>query len=418
MRKSLLFAIIIVFIIAPYLDRGEVSAQSIDEIQRQIEEQERILKDLRTDAQIQQEKLQETQEYAGTLQTQISNFNNQIKALQGKINVKNQEILTLQLVIQKLEIQTQQKEEEIDKNKDRMTKLFQEIYQNDEESTIELLFKYNNFSTFFNQVQARNSLNDAIRLKLEELKQLKEELEKAQNKLDEDQNALRAEQTTLRGQKIVLDGQKVKQQELLSETRNRESAYQELITSIEEKEQAIAREIFELEEQMRLTLDPNSIPRQFPGLFMWPAEGLLTQGYGCLYTNWARRSYPDCDDGAGGFHNGVDVAASLGTQILSANDGVVVAVGYAPYAYGYWLAIEHTNGLVTVYTHMSSSRLVSVGQNVNRGEQVGHMDSTGFSTGSHIHFMVYAPNTFTVRPSKISGTLPIGATLNPLDYLQ
>src|SRR3989338_5723904 len=188
MRKTLLFAIIIIFITAPpYLKRGYVGAQTnqeVDDIQRQIDEQEQILKELRTEAQAQQEKLQQTQEYAGTLRAQIDNFSNQIKALQGKISVKNQEILTLQLAIQKLEIQTQQKEAEINKNKERMINLFQEIYQNDEESTIELLFKYNSFSTFFNQVQARNSLNDAIKLKLEELKKLKEEFEKAQNKLD------------------------------------------------------------------------------------------------------------------------------------------------------------------------------------------------------------------------------------------
>ena len=282
---------------------------------------------------------------------------------------------------------------------------------------MELLFKYDTFSTFYNQVQARRSLNDAVKLKLDELKQLKEDLEKAQVKLTEDQDGLRAEQSTLRGQRIVLDNQKITQQQLLSQTRNQESEYQKLIASIEEKEQAINREIFELEEQLRLALDPSSVPRSFSGLFMWPAEGLLTQGYGCIKTTFARKSYPLCDEGTGGFHNGVDVAASLGTPIRAAGDGVVRAMGSSPYAYGYWLAVEHSNGLVTAYTHMSSARPVSVGQTVSRGQQVGYMNTTGYSTGPHIHFMVYAPNTFTVKPSTISGTLPIGATLNPFNYL-
>ena len=81
-----------------------------------------------------------------------------------------------------------------------------------------------------------------------------------------------------------------------------------------------------------------------------------------------------------------------------------------------WAAVEHDNGLVTVYAHVSV-RSVIVGQQVNRGDTIGNMGSTGLSTGSHIHFMVYAPKTFTVKESKISGTLPIGATLNPADYL-
>ncbi|OGZ58218.1 MAG: hypothetical protein A3F94_02505 [Candidatus Spechtbacteria bacterium RIFCSPLOWO2_12_FULL_38_22] len=420
MRKILILCVVVFLITTPYLNRGEVNAQTdqeIEDIQTEIEEQERILQELQKEHESQQKNLQEVQEYAGSLKAQINNFAGQVNLLQGKINIKTQEIYTLQLAVQKLELQIQQQEEEIQNSKVQMASLFQEIYKNDEESVVELLFKYESFSTFYNQVYARKTLNDAISLKLDELKVLKEELGKAQDSIGEEQQVLRQEQQGLRGQKIILDGQKIKQQELLSETKNRESAYQELIISIQEKEQAIEREIFELEEQLRLALDPNSVPRSFPGLFMWPAEGLMTQEYGCLHTKWAKRAYPACDEGKGGFHNGVDVAAALGTHIVAANDGRVVAIGYAPYAYGYWLAIEHTNGLVSVYTHMSSSRPVSIGYNINRGEVVGYMDSTGFSTGSHTHFIVYAPNTFVVKPSKLSGTLPIGATVNPFNYL-
>ena len=60
---------------------------------------------------------------------------------------------------------------------------------------------------------------------------------------------------------------------------------------------------------------------------------------------------------------------------------------------------------------------VSEDQQLSRGEVLGYMGSTGFSTGSHLHFVVYAPLTFTTKPSRIAGILPIGATLDPFDYL-
>ena len=79
---------------------------------------------------------------------------------------------------------------------------------------------------------------------------------------------------------------------------------------------------------------------------------------------------------------------------------------------GHLLEIE---GLIKSYS--GKNVVDGVSMKVKRGEVVGYMDSTGFSTGSHLHFMIYAPNTFSVRPSRISGTLPIGATIDPFNYL-
>ena len=146
-------------------------------------------------------------------------------------------------------------------------------------------------------------------------------------------------------------------------------------------------------------------------------EGIISQSFGCIETKFARRAYPACNDGLGGFHNGLDVAAPLGTIVRAARDGKVIAIENSPYAYGNWVAIEHDNGLITAYPHMSDIIPVKIGDVLKRGDVVGYMDTTGFSTGSHLHFMVYAPNTFTTKPSKLAGILPVGVTLNPFDYL-
>lgn len=89
-------------------------------------------------------------------------------------------------------------------------------------------------------------------------------------------------------------------------------------------------------------------------------------------------------------HNGVDIAASYGTPILSAGDGYVSLVrggdGWNG-GYGNYVVITHEKGIQTLYAHMSEIK-VTQGQRVSKGQRVGSMGSTGRSTGVHLHFEV------------------------------
>jgi LysM repeat protein len=89
-------------------------------------------------------------------------------------------------------------------------------------------------------------------------------------------------------------------------------------------------------------------------------------------------------------HNGIDIAAAIGTPILAARDGYVSLVrggdGWNG-GYGNYVVITHDGGVQTLYAHMSSVDVLQ-GQKVNRGEKVGGMGSTGQSTGVHLHFEV------------------------------
>jgi len=90
----------------------------------------------------------------------------------------------------------------------------------------------------------------------------------------------------------------------------------------------------------------------------------------------------------GRLHAGVDLAAPDGTPIRAAGAGVVVAAGPAE-GYGNAVLIDHGNGYLTHYGHMSAIA-VTVGQKVTAGEQIGNEGSTGHSTGPHLHFEVHA----------------------------
>lgn len=90
--------------------------------------------------------------------------------------------------------------------------------------------------------------------------------------------------------------------------------------------------------------------------------------------------------GASTYHGGLDIGASMGASIVSAGAGDVIYAGMNG-GYGNCVMVDHGNGIVTVYAHMSSIG-VSYGQYVTAGQYVGAVGSTGVSTGPHCHFEI------------------------------
>lgn len=100
-------------------------------------------------------------------------------------------------------------------------------------------------------------------------------------------------------------------------------------------------------------------------------------------------------------HQGVDIAAPTGAPVLASAQGVVVRSGYDG-GYGNFVEIRHPNGLTTFYGHLSViTRGVVAGAEVESGQTIGQVGSTGYSTGPHLHFEVRRR----------------GARLNPVEYL-
>jgi len=104
------------------------------------------------------------------------------------------------------------------------------------------------------------------------------------------------------------------------------------------------------------------------------------------------------------FHTGVDLAAPLGTPVMAAAEGVVVAVAHTHVGYGNYVMIAHGGGVITLYAHLLETD-VSVGDKVTRGKRIGLEGSTGLSTGPHLHFEVRI-NDQVVDPMRYLTALP------------
>jgi len=114
------------------------------------------------------------------------------------------------------------------------------------------------------------------------------------------------------------------------------------------------------------------------GQWLLPATGLTTSAYG-------RRRY--VNGRWWGQHNGSDFRAAAGTPVIAPNNGQVVLSQYLPTLRGNCIVIDHGCNVFSLYFHLSQ-RLVSVGQRVNKGELIGRVGATGFTTGPHLHWEI------------------------------
>lgn len=120
---------------------------------------------------------------------------------------------------------------------------------------------------------------------------------------------------------------------------------------------------------------------------IWPTNGEVTSRFG-----WRNSPF-----GYGGdYHPGIDIANDYGTPIQATADGQVVFSGWYS-GYGKLVKIDHGNGIETLYGH-NAELVVTVGQNVKKGDLLAYMGSTGLSTGTHCHYEVRVNGT-AVNPA-------------------
>jgi len=149
----------------------------------------------------------------------------------------------------------------------------------------------------------------------------------------------------------------------------------------------------ELARQRAAQAIPAPPPMDSGATFHWPVPGWyrISSGFGNrprpIGTGWE-------------FHHGIDIPASANTPIVAAESGTVILSGWHG-GFGITVVIYHGNGLTTLYSH-NTRNLVSVGDQVRRGQQIALVGTTGHSTGNHLHFEVRQNGT-SVNPMPLLG---------------
>lgn len=406
---------------------GLALAATPEELQQSIEDKNRQLLEINSRIKGTQSQITSLQGQGKTLKQALATLGYQIDQLNLGIKSSEINIEKLRLELRSLGYNLSGVETEIEGKEEAIADILRQLQQKDRDGLLVVLLKNDTLADGLFEVQALRDLQGNLSVNVSDLTALQEKLEGNLILTADKKSDLETESVNLRSRKSIIADQQLEKDQLLKETKNQESLYQKQLTQLETQQQSILNEITQIEADLRARFKPGDIPKKREAAFTWPVvlDGekiRITQNWG--ETALASRFYK------GQAHNGMDIGAPIGTPVYAAADGQVVRVDYngRNYQYGRYILIDHGNGLSSLYAHLSGAAVGS-GQSVTKGQLIGHVGATGFVTGPHLHFGVYAtpqggwqvissksePGLLSVPPA--SGLVPIGVTLNPQSYL-
>lgn len=376
-----------------------VNAQSeIERLQGQIAERNDRLAQIEKEIAEYEAALQEVGAEKNTLQKAINGLELERKKVLADISYTENQISNTDLEINKLSLEISDTQRKIGRSEEAISDIIRNLNLRDDDSMIELLLRYDNLSDFWNEVEDLETVRDGIQTQVHSLISLKTLLE--DKRLDETDK--REELVELKqkydGQQAVLENNKREKNSLLEETKSEEEQYQALLAEKRAAREQITAELREFEAELQFILDPTTIPARGTAVFDWPLDNIIiTQLFGG--TEFAKNN-PGIY--GRGYHPGVDFGASVGTPIYAPLSGTVRWVDNTDaipgcYAWGKWTLIDHANGLSTLYAHQSAIPAhITPGTKVKTGDLIGYVGATGYVTGPHLHFTVYAKDAVEV----------------------
>jgi murein DD-endopeptidase MepM/ murein hydrolase activator NlpD len=318
---------------------------------------------------IKQEKDTAIQE-ANQLQSELDASSAQLTKLETQLSLLEDEL-------QNTSDSLQDTEKRVSVRKTALNAVLRSMYQNDTGSYLQVLLGSTSFSDFFERMNDLTAIGN-------KQKELLSANEKDQKNIEQDQQTKQKEVD----QKNTLIA---KAEETKDTLIPKEKKKEVMIASLNSQVQDLEELNAEQEKEMMHFAEQES------KLISQSKQAALTYTGGKIAWPFAK-NYPitspfgdriDPINGSKAFHPGIDIGAPKGTDILAAEDGVVIVAQWYG-GYGNCVIIDHGKGLKTLYGHMlNDTMMVKKGDTVKRGQKIGEVGMTGRATGYHLHFGVY-----------------------------
>lgn len=375
-------------------------------------------------------KIGKTQGEAKTLKQALANLEDRRTLLSKDIASTKLRIASAQENISFTKGKIDATESVLERNKKALSESLRLLVQSEQfvPVFVGVLAPGSHLSDAVDMLQRGGEASKAINDKVQQLMNVKTTLSLQKATYESRKQTLETLNKTLTNQKELVVQTSKDKTTLLAQTKNKESGYQKLLADKKSKKDKLEIEMLDVESKLHVIVDASKLPSVGKGTIKYPVDKVvITQYFG---TTAFSTQNPQVYNGSG--HNGLDFGINVGTPIYSALAGTVIGTGNTDTAcngvsYGKWVLIKHANGLTTLYGHLSVIS-VSAGDKLTTHQKIGLSGNTGYSTGPHLHFTVYASDSVhisgpTEYKSKVCGTYlimplaPKAGYLNPLSYL-
>jgi murein DD-endopeptidase MepM/ murein hydrolase activator NlpD len=267
----------------------------------------------------------------------------------------------------------------------RLSRRVVELYTQDTPDAISYVLAASSFTELVEQLEFLNDLgrqDDRITTQVREAKvamrATRERTKQTRIRVAATTRAIAdrtAEQRAVRDRLVasrdVLASARSLKRDALAATQDDREAYLHEVVALQQQSASLAARIRAAQSSAPVPAPSVSTGSPSASGFIWPANGVLTSGFGW---RWGR------------MHEGIDIAVPTGTPVVASAAGVVIVAGWVG-GYGNLVVVDHGGGIATAYGH-NSSFAVGAGQSVAQGHVLAYAGSTGHSTGPHIHFEV------------------------------
>lgn len=346
--------------------------QELEEVSRKIE-----LKQRQLDQASRQEKTVSSQ--LNVLEASIEKTEAEIEYLQKRLNLLNRQLDITGEELEKAEIA-------LDDRTQVLSSRLKEIYMTGDLQYLEVLFDSSSLTDFLTRYDLLERILDQDMQLMREIEQQRLLVSTRQVELENQQMQIEQVKVDNQEKRKSLEEQSKEKEKALSSIQAQKDAYEKALDELE----ADSREI---EKMIRSLQSKDKKPSQATGSYIRPLAN-----YSRISSDYGMRTHPILK--VKRMHTGIDYPAPKGTAIRASQSGEVIFAGWYG-AYGQVVIIDHGGGISTMYAHQSTIK-TSVGRRVDKGDTIGLVGSTGWSTGPHLHFEVRV-NGSPVDPHKYVG---------------